>query len=65
MFRTPAAFCDVVPEYAIVDGRMEIRMGEMALVMPLYVFEAGCRRADAVIAAWRREQRGEVVPIRG
>lgn len=56
-------FTDVVPDYEVRDGRMCIRMCGVELVMPLWVFEAGCRRAAVAIAEWNSETRGEVIPF--
>lgn len=47
------AFVDKVPAYEVRKGQMHITMGTFRLVMPVDVFEEGCRDGSAVIAKWR------------
>lgn len=52
-----------VPEYFVDNkGTMHITMGGFALAMPAEVFETGCAKGMAQVAAWRRTMRtGQVL----
>jgi hypothetical protein len=42
-----------VPDYEIVDGQMQVTVGDFKLAMPINVFIVGCAKGEAAIAKWR------------
>jgi hypothetical protein len=56
-------FLDECPTYEARHGRIYIRMGEMALAMPIEVFLEGCARGKEAIAKWQVERLGAVVSL--
>jgi hypothetical protein len=54
------------PDYEIVNGHMQISMGEFVLAMPINVFLVGCAKGRAAIIQWeQRKPAGEVVKFPG
>jgi hypothetical protein len=46
-----------VPEYEIVNGHMQITIGEFAIAMPVNVFMVGCVKGRQAIVRWESNQR--------
>jgi hypothetical protein len=53
-----------VPRYEVINGNMQVMVGEFALAMPINVFLVGCAKGKAAIVQWERERRtAEVVAL--
>jgi hypothetical protein len=51
-------FMGEVPDYQVVNGHMEITVGEFALAMPVNVFLAGCQKGKTL------SLNGSAIPLR-
>ena len=54
------AFVEDVPNYEVRKGKMFVTIGDLALAMPISVFEAGCLLGKEAIAKWRA-QAGQII----
>jgi hypothetical protein len=43
-----------VPDYDVVEGNMQIVVGEFCIAMPVNVFLKGCARGKAAVARWEQ-----------
>lgn len=52
-----------VPEYEVVNGNMQITVGEFVLAMPINIFLLGCVKGRNAIISWEA-QRSDAEVIR-
>lgn len=53
-----------VPDYEVVNGNMQVTVGEFALAMPVNVFLVGCAKGRAAILTWEKDRSGgEIIPF--
>jgi hypothetical protein len=55
-----------VPAYEIVNGNMQVSLGDFSLQMPINVFLVGCAKGKAAIVKWEGQRRtAEVIRFPG